>query len=314
MRKFITRRAFTLIELLVVIAIIAVLIGLLLPAVQKVREAAARSSCLNNLKQIGLAVHGYHDQIGGLPPSRLANKYATWSMLILPQMEQQNLAAQFDLTKRYQDQPVAAQQSCVKSYLCPSRRQPPSLSDPAILATSPAGAVGDYAGNGGTRNGYNGDLDDGDPTGGAANGTMITAEATLIGTVVTRWRPRLRFALVTDGASNTLLIGERHVPKDMLNKVDIGDASIYDGEHHRTVCRVAGTLASLSYSFDLARGPMDKTSGTERYQRIFGSYHPNVSNFVFCDGSVRSISVTISATTLGALATRAGGEVIPDLN
>src|SRR6476469_4277722 len=117
------RPAFTLLELLVVIAIISVLIGMLLPAVQKAREAAARISCANNLKQIGLAMHNRHDTEGSLPPTRLGYGRATWAVLLMPYLEQDNLFNLWNLGNTYFVQNNVARQTGVKGYFCPSRRQ-----------------------------------------------------------------------------------------------------------------------------------------------------------------------------------------------
>src|SRR5262245_20807023 len=119
MRSFVrrSRRGFTLIELLVVIAIIGILTGLMLPAVQNVREASNRTSCGNNLKQMGLALHNYHDAIGRLPASRLGPQHATWFVQILPYVEQENLYRQWDLSTTYYQQTPAVQNSFVRMYV-----------------------------------------------------------------------------------------------------------------------------------------------------------------------------------------------------
>jgi prepilin-type N-terminal cleavage/methylation domain-containing protein len=122
------RPGFTLIELLVVMAVISVLIGMLLPAVQQVREAANRIKCANNLKQIALACHHYENTHGYLPPSRSSETGATWAWLILPGLEQDNIYRQWMMDQPYIAQAPAAQQATVPVYFCPSRRDPAGLS------------------------------------------------------------------------------------------------------------------------------------------------------------------------------------------
>src|SRR5262245_43456923 len=114
--------AFTLIELLVVMAILGVLIALLLPAVQRVREAANRTTCANNLKQIGVALHHYHDAHNKIPPSRLVDHHATWAVLLFPYLEEDNLYRQWNIQKEYYEQSDLARRTPVRGYFCPSRR------------------------------------------------------------------------------------------------------------------------------------------------------------------------------------------------
>ena len=149
-----TRSAFTLIELLVVIAIISILIGLMLPAVQRAREAANRISCANNMKQIGLAMHNYHSTFERLPPTRTFIGGPTWAVLLLNELEQNNLANQWVLQLPYGQQNNTARTTPVRSYFCPSRRasnSPPVYSLSGDLYGNGAsaqhvpGALGDYA-------------------------------------------------------------------------------------------------------------------------------------------------------------------------
>ena len=315
------RGAFTLLELLVVIAIIAVLIGMLLPAVQRVREAANRMSCSNNLKQIGLAIHQFHDGNGYLPPSSIAPGWATWAVVILPYMDQENIYKQWDLKRRYYQQVGAPDspvlQVSVPSYFCPSRRSSSadfSIKGDArtVAPTFPLtpGGVSDYAacqGNGygvGTAN---------------ANGALIVANYRLSGlftdpqTIVVSWRSRTTFASIVDGTSNTIFVGEKYVlPTNFYQGPQ--DSSVFNGDNTYPFARLAGqylTSAGGSVLVPMVSSLTDATGSAPPTWR-FGSNHPGVCQFVMGDGSVRTIPTSIDLETLNRLAVRNDGLPVGD--
>jgi prepilin-type N-terminal cleavage/methylation domain-containing protein len=287
------RSGFTLIELLVVIAVISILMGLLLPAVQKTREAANRAKCLNNLKQIGLAVHLYENTRGHLPPSRLRGEVQTWAWLILPQLEQENLYRKWPEGGPTIDALVSPDflNTPVPVYFCPSRRAPGQHTARAFsqagacqLPTSVGGAVADYAAATGTTG------DDGAD----GFGRLVAAVPPTGAFVALRG---IRVAEITDGLSHTFLVGEKHIPSDQY-ATNPWDCNTYDA--HNVICstRPAGP------GFPLTQAPADP-------RVLFGGPHPGICLFAFADGGVRPVRTSISEYALGLLSHRSDGQPAP---
>jgi prepilin-type N-terminal cleavage/methylation domain-containing protein/prepilin-type processing-associated H-X9-DG protein len=304
------RHAFTLIELLVVIAIIAVLIGLLLPAVQKVREAAARMSCSNNLKQLGLACHAYHDTYRSLPPGYSASgSYVNgstdtspgwaWGAFILPYMEQNNLLNQFNLTLPVQDSPAI--QTVVKTFICPSdivSLQPFAVTN-SSWATVCMVAPSSYAACCGGSNG--------------GGGVVSTTAATGNGCFYRN--SSVRLTDITDGTSNTIFVEERSFANVLCTWVGaISGGYCNQGQFNQAA--VPGKLGQGAADLVLIHASTNN-SGTGRNLDDASSKHTGGSNFLLADGSVQFIrniaSGSADSTTLEAMGTISGGEVLSNL-
>jgi prepilin-type N-terminal cleavage/methylation domain-containing protein/prepilin-type processing-associated H-X9-DG protein len=309
-RKRNSRSAFTLIELLVVITIIAVLIGLLIPAVQKVRESASRMSCQNNLKQIGLALHNYHDAKKVFPSGyRASGPYrdgATdtapgwgWAAFILPYIEQDNLYRQLNLNQPVPNSPAI--QNVVQVYLCPSDLTPqgafpiPDGFGTTICLAAPSSYAACVGG------------DESDTMGPSGLGIMYRNSQT-------------RMPDITDGTSSTILIGERA----WSNANGIWAGAINNGVCKRgqsNPCPGTGAASYPAATLVQAHSHFNNTNtDTDGGLDDFSSQHSGGSNFVFADGSVHFIrsvpsdlpngGYTSDSLILQALGTRANGEVI----
>jgi prepilin-type N-terminal cleavage/methylation domain-containing protein/prepilin-type processing-associated H-X9-DG protein len=297
------RRGFTLIELLVVIAIIGILVALTLPAVQQAREAARRTQCKNNLKQMGVAIHNFHDQHSALPPSRNYDHYTSWAFLILPHLENFNLFATWDSTLKYYYQSDEARLTPIAAYFCPSRRgvQQRSTRNDDIFSPHEPGTVADYACVAGYGRGWNWIN---------SKGPMVMGDATTEpptplgsyappGAVLKTWRSRTAFRDIIDGLTHTFLIGEKHIRPSRYG-IAPEDGAIYNGDHPGNFSRTGGPGSPL------AKSP------TDAYRNNFGSSHDQMCNFLLADGSVRSVNVLIATDILGRLTVRNDHEVVSE--
>ena len=294
-----TRAGFTLIELLVVIAIIAILIGLLLPAVQKVRAAAARMSCGNNLKQIGLGVMNYEGTNQVLPPGinlpissqsgavfasnafvtsgkigqpPFPGQFGSWLEYLLPYIEQDNLFRQLNLTGREYGNCNGATSpgaTVLKTYVCPSD----NLSNP--VATYTTGGVTYYFGqnsylaNAGTISYYMSDM--------TFDGVFqINSKTTILG--------------ITDGTSNTVMAGERFHKDPVYPAIESNGGWAW-ANYNAPQDYFGGARVPVNYQIPVGTD-ITKFANTDPRYDAFGSGHTGGANFVFCDGSVRFLTLT----------------------
>jgi prepilin-type N-terminal cleavage/methylation domain-containing protein/prepilin-type processing-associated H-X9-DG protein len=322
-RRESSSRAFTLIELLVVIAIIAILIGLLLPAVQKVREAAARMSCQNNLKQWGLAQHTYHDNNGFFPPGGLSGRdfggtysgdwnddRGTWIVYSLPYVEQQALYQLFPQPPSgvYNSAGIARSQPNFTNFRPKFFRCPSDGWNTEWAICNYVGSLGPQCAIGPC--GY-------DPNQALCNQPGIgvpwspdhgnTLDAGQVRGMYNRLGARINMASVTDGLSNTILIGE--VLPEWHDHFWSGSWSHYNGgASHAT------TIVPINYPTDARTwcSPADRSFQNWNLSWGFKSRHTGGVNFVFGDGSVRFVRQNINMTTYILMGCRNDGRPVPN--
>lgn len=317
------RSAFTLIELLVVIAIIAVLIALLLPAVQQAREAARRTQCKNGLKQIGLAIHNFHDTRNGFPPLSLGSDRLTWYSLILPYLEQAPLYSQLDVNgaTTYGNPNNAilngSGMAGIQVYRCPTRR--------TTNANKAGNVTSDYvATTWSSTVGTNEFTDCNDITanGGAAvrqKGALQSAIRNSSGNAGD-YKCRTSFSTITDGSSNTAMLAEKHVTVKGLGTSggDNGDnrdgpISYNAGGGYQGPTGTDSGWGELWIAGPTNNRPLapnmnyNATNIRDAGNPNLGSWHVGVVHFLMADGAVRGVSVNVDVNIISNLGNASDG-------
>lgn len=314
------RCAFTLVELLVVIAIIGILVALLLPAVQAAREAARRTQCTNQLKQIGLAIQTHHDGRGAFPAGRTQTRQygVSWAFQLLPYVEEGIVFDARDTTVRVDD-PLneVAMRTPVGVFVCPSRRTAAADRDfddddepPQVTA---AAAMGDYAANAGRRLliGINSSVPN-DPSETTDRPPARRVDLSQAGPMFTFSRIAAR--RVTDGLSQTIAVGEKHLPPTPIEPDSggsvgpehehywQGDTAFFAGDNPTSILRTS--------PHGLIPDGQRFAGGLGAARESFGGPHPGVTLFAYLDGHVEPLQNDISVETLNVLAAIGDGEIV----
>lgn len=299
MHLLLSRRAFTLVELLVVIGIIAVLLALLLPAVQKVREAANATRCRSHLKQLGIALHGYHHRMRSFPPGYISKDKPDgtdggpgwgWGAHLLDDIEQGDLLRQIDFSRGIHQAPPAVRTQSLALFRCPSDEAVPRFTvfrntGEPITEVAHANYVGMFG-----------------------SGEIVADQTASLGNGVFYRNSRTRIEDIIDGTSQTILLGERSSNLALATWTGAVSGGIVAPVQPSPSPPADAPVLILGHTGTLAEPHLP--NNPQPHVADFCSRHPDRVHFLFGDGSVRGLRGSIDPAAWVGLGTRAGNEPV----